>query len=101
MMELLILPAAERDLQDAYEGVVHRGPGSGRAFLDALELHLEQLRRFPLIGPVYHGPYRRLLMRRFRLGIFYAVEPDRLVVHAVLDLRQDPETIRRRLGESG
>jgi hypothetical protein len=34
------------------------------------------------------------------LGIFYAVEPGRLVVHAVLDLRQDPETIRRRLDES-
>ena len=99
-MDLIILPAADRDLQDAYDRVAHRGPGSGRAFLDALELHLEQLRRFPLMGPVYGGPYRRLLIRRFRLGIFYAVEPGRLVVHAVLDLRQDPETIRRRLGES-
>ena len=39
-MELLILPAADRDLQDAYDRVAHRGPGSGRAFLDALELQL-------------------------------------------------------------
>ena len=48
---------------------------------------------------MYRGQYRRRLIRRFRSGIFYAVGPGRLVSCA-LDLRQEPETIRRRLGES-
>jgi hypothetical protein len=36
-------------------------------------------------------------MRKFDHGIFYHIHGTRIVVTAVLDLRQDPTTIRRRL----
>ena len=32
-------------------------------------------------------------------GIFYVVESNRIVIHAVPDLRQDPEKIRERFSE--
>jgi hypothetical protein len=38
-----------------------------------------------------------MLVRDFPYGIFYSVQPSRLIVVAVLDLRQDPETIRRKV----
>lgn len=38
-----------------------------------------------------------MLIRDFPYGIFYVVQPTRIVVSAVMDLRQNPETIRRKV----
>jgi hypothetical protein len=38
-----------------------------------------------------------MLIRDFPYGIFYQVQATRLVVAAIVDLRQDPEAIRRKL----
>jgi hypothetical protein len=39
-------------------------------------------------------------VRDFPYGIFYDIQPTRIVVCAILDLRQNPEAIRRKvLGE--
>ena len=51
----------------------------------------------PESAAIYAGEFRRLLVRRFDHGIFYRIHGTRIVVTAVLDLRQDPTTIRRRL----
>jgi plasmid stabilization system protein ParE len=69
------------------------------SFLQDVELRLEHLQKFPLIGRLYRGRYRRLLIPRYPSGIFYVVESNRIVVHAVPDLRQDPEKIRERFSE--
>ena len=60
-----------------------------------LDLAFGQLRAFPAIAPVCHEPYRRLLVHGFPFGIFYTVEGRRIIVSAVMDLRQDPEVIRQ------
>ena len=49
-MEVVLLLSAERDLQEAYNWVeVHR-QGRGQFFLQDVELRLEHIKRFPLIG---------------------------------------------------
>jgi len=55
------------------------------------------LREYPEIAPVYQGPYRRMLLKNFPFGIFYQLQPKGLVVAAILDLRQNPTSLRRRL----
>ena len=70
---------------------------SGVEFMQAVEAHLARLAVFPLLAPVYHGKIRRRVMHRFPYGVFYESHPTRIIVMAVLDLRQDPEHIRRRL----
>jgi plasmid stabilization system protein ParE len=45
----------------------------------------------------YAGPYRRLLVRDFPYGIFYQAQANRIVVVAIMDRRQDPKSIRRKL----
>lgn len=55
------------------------------------------MRQHPEIPPVYGGAYRRMLIRDFPYGIFYQVQPKRVIVAAVLDLRQDPKAIQRKL----
>jgi len=98
-MEVVLLLAAERDLQEAYSWVGEQRQGREQFFLPDVELWLEHLKRFPLVGRVYRGRYRRLLISRYPFGIFYVVESDRIVVHAILDLRQDPEKIQKRFSE--
>lgn len=64
-------------------------------------LHLDEafdrIRNHPFIAPLYYESYRRLVLRKFPLGIFYVVETNQIAVHALLDLRQDSEKIRKRL----
>ena len=72
--------------------------GLGREFLLTIDGSLTAVGQFPEMARVYHKTIRRLVVSRFPYGIFYAVEGQRIIVHAVLDLRQDPEDIRNRLG---
>ena len=69
----------------------------GDKFNENAEHALDQIAAFPECGPVAIAPFRRLLVRDFPVGIFYTVDGRRAVVHAVLDLRQEPDAIARRL----
>jgi hypothetical protein len=51
----------------------------------------------PEMTPRYSDRYRRLVLRSRRLGIFYSLESRGIIVHAICDLRQDRDTIRRHL----
>lgn len=53
--------------------------------------------RYPSIGR-HRGPFRKLLVSGYPYGVFYALRPSRVVIVAVLDLRQDPGAIDKRLG---
>jgi hypothetical protein len=61
-MEVVFLLSAERDLQEAYNWVEEHRQGREQFFLQDVELSLEHLRGFPLIGRLYRGRYRRLLI---------------------------------------
>jgi hypothetical protein len=63
----------------------------------AVDAYLTRIAVFPAIAPIYLDEVRRQVMRRFPYGIFYRPYPTRIVVIAILDLRQDEEQIRRRL----
>ena len=94
-MEVVLLLSAERDLQEAYNWVEEHRHGREQYFLQDVDSRLEHLKMFPLIARLYRGRYRRLLIPRYPFGIFYVVESNRIVIHAILDLRQDPEEIQR------
>ena len=98
MNELVLLLAADLDVQTAFERYEDYQEGRGAVFLRHLETAFEQLRRFPESGTRFHRSYRRLLVPRFPYGIFYTVEARGIVVTGVIDTRRDPEAIRQRLG---
>jgi plasmid stabilization system protein ParE len=58
-MEVVLLPSAERDLQEAYNWIEEHRGGREQFFLQDVELRLEHLKKFPLIGRRYRGRYRR------------------------------------------
>ena len=97
MTDLILLLQADLDIQAAFNRHEDFQEGRGEVFMRHLDAALTLLRQHPEIAPAYGGRYRRMLMRDFPYGIFYQVQPTRIVVAAIMDLRQDPETIRRKL----
>jgi hypothetical protein len=71
----------------------------GTAFLAEFERTTSLIQEAPLLSTVVEPPVRRSLLRRFPYGVFFVAgsvdSPD--VIIAVLDLRQDPEVVRRAL----
>ena len=99
MKDLILLLQADSDIQAAYNRYEGFQEGRGVVLLQRLEAALTMIRQHPLIARTYAGPFRRMLIRDFPIGIFYEVQPTRIVVVRVMDLRQDPHTIRRGLYE--
>jgi len=97
MIDLVLLLQADRDIQSAFERYENYQAGRGEIFVRQLDVALTLLRHHPEIAPVYSGPYRRMLIRDFPYGIFYQPQATRLIVAAIMDLRQDPQAIRKKL----
>ncbi len=99
MPTVILLAGAENDTLSIFAKLEARSAVSADAFYHTLDAALQQLANHAESAPVFAGHIRRLVMHGYPFGIFYALENDRLFVHAVLDLRQNPEAIHRRLGD--
>jgi plasmid stabilization system protein ParE len=95
--DLIFLHSADSDIQSAFNFYESLQPGRGEISMRQLDIALGQLRKFPEIAPHFSGAYRRLLTAGFPYGVFYTLEGNRIIIAAVLDLRQNPEAIRKRL----
>ena len=97
MTDLIFLLGAEVDIQSTDARLEDFQEGWGLVFMQCLDAGLTLLRHHPQIGSAYEAPYRRPLIRRFPFGIFYEAQAERIVIAAVVDLRQSPDAIKRRL----
>ena len=95
-MKVQILHEAEQDLLDGAHFYEMQIPGLGEYFLDSLFSDIDSLQIYGGIHSVHFG-YHRLLSKRFPYAVYYRVENDEVRVRAVLDCRQDPETVMKRL----
>ena len=89
-MEVVLLQSAQADLLEIY--TLH-----GEASYHVIDRSMERIRLMPEIAPIYHGRFHRKVVRGTPFGIFYAIVGKRIIVSFVLDLRQDPSVIERRL----
>lgn len=96
-MKIVIQSSALADLADGFDFYEEIEPGLGAYFLDSLYSDIDSLQLYAGIHIIHFGKYHRLLSKRFPYGIYYQMEEDTVLVRAVLDLRRDPEWIRRRL----
>jgi len=101
MLGLLVEPEAEADLAQAYDWCEEQRPGLGDDLLLCVEGAIETSRRNPEMFPVVHGEARRALTRRFPSGVFYLVEPERIVRARHLSLEPYPEGWQRRIPTPG
>jgi plasmid stabilization system protein ParE len=95
--EVLVLLGAEIDLQQIYSLHEDRSDAAARRVTKLVREALVQLSLFPESGRIYHGRFRRLVVPKTPYVLFYRVDPLRVAVAAVLDMRQDPQSIIARL----
>ena len=91
------LAGADRELQEIFNRFEDFREGFGIEFLTVVDAYLARVAVFPEIAPVYVDSVRRQVVQRFPYGIFYEPHPNRILIVAILDLRQDERQILRRL----
>ena len=91
------LSGADADLQEIFNRFEDYRDGFGVEFMTVVDAYLARLVAFPEIAPVYFEKVRRQVLHRFPYGIFYVPQPTKILVMAILDLRQDERRILRRL----
>lgn len=96
-MRIEILDTAQRDLVEGFRFYEEQRVGLGSYFLTSVYADIESLSAYGGIHSKPYKHYHRLLSRRFPFAVFYTVQENVVLVHAVLDCRRNPAWIRGRL----
>jgi len=95
-MQIKILKSAIQDLIHGYKFYESQGFNLGSYFLDSLFSDIDSL----LISAGIHSMHFRkfrLLSKRFPFAIYYTMHDEIVLVHAVLDCRQNPRKASQKL----
>ena len=96
-MKVRILDRAEDDLVDGFWFYEDQQSGLCRYFLDQLYADIGLLDQFGGIHRVVFAGFQRRLSRKFPYAIYYKVDDEFVLAHAVLDCRMSPRRIRQTL----
>jgi hypothetical protein len=100
MSTVVVLVEAAEDIEQARDFYDEQEPGIGDYCADSLVTDIESLALYHGIHSRYFGFYR-MLAERFPFGIYYRETKTETQVIAVLDLRRDPNWIRKELSWRG
>jgi toxin ParE1/3/4 len=89
-MNLVYTERALADIDLAIEWYEGQRKGLGQYFLDCVEVGILQIAKAPEIYGIKYTNVRATPIRRFPYTIFYVVELEKIVVHAVFHNRLDP-----------
>ena len=94
--EVILRPAAEADLQEAYEWYEQREAGLGADFMRCVDGCVQLICRHPEMYPTIHRHVRQGVVRRFPYSVIYFTTSDTLVVTAIFHAARDPMIWKRR-----
>jgi plasmid stabilization system protein ParE len=95
-LRIRLLAEARQDLREARDWYEQQRKGLGREFVAILVETLDTIVERPESFPQVHNDARRARMRKFPFGVFFRLPGDAIRVTAILNLRRDPATLRRR-----
>lgn len=95
-MKIRLLSIAVDDIESGRHFYERQQAGLGDYFLDSLFSDIDSLLLYAGIHQKVFG-YYRTLSRRFPYAIYYRVEREEIQVWRVLDCRQNPASIAKRL----
>lgn len=96
MLRVILQPAAEADLQEAYEWYEQREMGLGSEFVRCVDSCVQLIRRHPEIYPAIHRQIRQGVLRRFPYSVMYFNAGDSVIVTAIFHAARDPRIWKRR-----
>jgi len=95
-MHIEILDDAQEDILSGILFYESQQYGAGEYFLDSISAEIESLHLYAGIHTKRFGFYA-LFAKRFPYTIYYRIKEMTIQIIAVLDERQDPHTISKRL----
>jgi len=99
MKKIWISSDALSDLNEGFLFYEQQDPGLGDYFTSCIRSDIEELKLTGGMHRIVHRQFYRSLSRVFPYGIFYTSDEKTVTVYAVIDLRRDPEFIRRHLNK--
>ena len=90
MLPVRLHPEAEAEFAEAIRWYEGKRFDLAVDFARAVEQGISAVRAHPERQAIVHGDIRRLIIRRFPYGIFYAIRPTELKVVAIYHLSRDP-----------
>ena len=97
-MKIKILPDGIDDLYRGRLFYERINKGIGDYFFDSVVSDIDSLLLYAGIHPIVFG-FHRMLAKRFPFAIYYKMDTDTVVIYRILDLRQDPESIKKNLSD--
>jgi hypothetical protein len=95
-MKIVNLPSAREDIANGFKFYEEQEAGVGNYFLECLFSDIDSLHLYAGIHRKNLG-FHRFLSKRFPYAIYYSMEEETVFVWAILDCRQNPEKIRKKL----
>ena len=92
-------PEALEDYQAASDWYAQRGTALALRFVDAIEDAIRKAAEAPERWRIIEEDVHRCLTRVFPYGILYTIEPEFILVVAVMHCSREPGYWRHRLGE--
>jgi hypothetical protein len=83
-------PEADEEFQGAIEYYEVCQRGLGEEFYLEIHATIDRILSYPQTWPVLDGEIRRCLVHRFPYGVLYSVQPEGILVLAVMHLRREP-----------
>ncbi|WP_216893004.1 type II toxin-antitoxin system RelE/ParE family toxin [Nocardia alni] len=90
-MRIEFHPAALVEFQEASHHYAEKRPGLENRFIDAIQSVLARIAEAPRRHRVLAGDVRRCLTHIFPYAVLYTVEPDHILVVAVMHCRRKPD----------
>jgi plasmid stabilization system protein ParE len=96
--QVAVLTEAAADIEAGWSFYERQESGLGSYFVRSILQDLHRLESLYGAHPMHYG-LMRMLSERFPFGIYYREADDAIEVLAILDLRRDPDRIRRDVNE--
>jgi plasmid stabilization system protein ParE len=90
MTHSVFLALAEEEMREAAEYYERQTRGLGHEFLADVQRTVDRIVENPQLGQIVRPNIRRRLMPRFPFGILYRIDPQEIVIIAVMHLRRRP-----------
>ena len=84
------LVPAEEEMLEAAQYYESQTRGLGHEFLVGVQRTVARIIENPRLGQIVRGDTRRRLMSKFPFGILYRIDPQEIVIIAVMHLRRRP-----------
>jgi toxin ParE1/3/4 len=91
MKKVRFLRPAEMEMLDAARFYELQAPGLGIDFIDTIELAVLDIEQNPELWPVIDNRIRRRLVHRFPFCLLYRIDPEEILLLAIMHLHRHPD----------